>query len=181
MNIMDAIKKALDMNGNLSSGIKDNIYDLVKIMHEKMPDVDLTNLKNRLATIQFKKINKFLSKDVSMYSNVDNILYFNNEKLNEGYDAKHVLMFEILDIASSTDYKKGFSQEGRFEALNIGYTEILANFLVGNEGEKALYQQQAIETNLISIIVGSDLMRKAYFTNDTEILIGGFRAAGVSV
>ena len=90
-------------------------------------------------------------------------------------------MFEILDIASSTDYKQGFSQEGRFEALNIGYTEILANYLVGNEGEKTLYQQQAIETNLLSIVVGTDLMKKAYFTNDTEILIGGFRAAGVNV
>lgn len=181
MDIMDAIRKALDMNGNLSDGIKNNIFELVTIMHQKMPDVDLTNLKQRLSTIQFKKINRFLNNDVSMYSNVDNILYFNSEKLNGEYDSKHVLMFELLNVASSTDYKKGFSQDGKFEALNVGFTEIMANYLVGNESDKPLYQQQAIETNLLSIIVGTDLMKKAYFTNDTEMLIRGFKDAGVQV
>ena len=181
MDIMNAIRKALDMNGNLSKGIKDNIYELVTIFHTKMPDVDLVNLKNRLSTIQFKKISRFLSNDVSMYSNVDNILYFNSEKLDGEYDAKHVLMFEILMVSASTDYKKGFAQDGRFEALNVGFTEILTNYLVGNEGDKQLYPEQAIETNLLSVMVGADVMKKAYFTNDTNLLIKGFADAGVRI
>ncbi len=179
MDIMDAIKKALDMNGYLSKGIKDNIYELVTIMHEKLPEVDLTNLKDRLACIQFKKINKFISNEVSLYSNVDNILYFNSEKLNGEYDARHVLMYELLNVASSTDYKKGFAQDGKYEALNIGFTEILTNHLIGNESDKPMHQEQAIETNLLSSLVGPDVMKRAYFTNDTTLLIQGFANVGV--
>ena len=115
-----------------------------------------------------------------MYSNVNNVLYLNGEKLND-YDARHVLMYELLNIASSTDTKRGFVEDGRFEALNVGYTEILANYLVGNESDKSLYQEQAIETNLISIIIGEDVLRKAYFGNDTNLLIEGFNNAGVQV
>ena len=88
-------------------------------------------------------------------------------------------MYEILNIASSTETKRGFIQDGRFEALNVGYTEIMANYLVGNESDKALYPNQAAETNLISIIVGNDILKKAYFTNDPELLIKGFNDAGV--
>ncbi len=181
MDIMDMIKQTLQANNNLSDGLRSNIFELASILHTKFPDVDLTNLCNRLKTLQVKRLSKFINSNVSMYSNVENILYLNNEKLSGDYDAKHVLMYEILNIASSTESKKGFVQDGRFEALNVGYTEILANFLVGNESDKAMYPEQAVETNLISIIVGNDILKKAYFTNDTELLIKGFNDAGVQV
>ena len=181
MDIMDMIKQSLQANVNLSDGIRTNIFELVSILHSKFPDVDLNNLRNRLTTLQVKKLNKFINNNVSMYSNVENILYLNQEKLSGEYDAKHVLMYELLNIASSTENRRGFIQDGRFEALNIGYTEIMANFLVGNDSDKALYPEQAIETNLISIIVGNDILKKAYFTNDTELLIKGFNDAGVQI
>lgn len=181
MDIMDTIKKALDMNANLSSAVKSNIFELTNIFHKNFPEIALDNLKNRLTTLEIKKLNRFLNNDISMYSNIDNILYLNNEKLSKEYDAKHVLMYELLNIISSTDTQKGFIRDGKFEALNVGYTEILANYLVGNEGEKTIYQEQAIETNLISILVGNDILKKAYFTNDTDLLIKGLESAGVQV
>ena len=181
MDIMDMVKQSLNANNSISDGLRQNIYELVLILHTKFPDVDLTNLCNRLKTLQVKKLNKFINNNVSMYSNVENILYLNNEKLSGDYDAKHVLMYEILNIASSTETTRGFVQDGRFEALNVGYTEIMANFLVGNESDKAMYPNQAAETNLISIIIGNDILKKAYFTNDTELLIKGFNDAGVQV
>ena len=180
MEMVDAIKRVLDANINISNELKENIMELVKILNKAFPDIDLTNLKNRLSNIEIKKLNKFISNNVSMYSNVNNVLYLNGEKLND-YDARHVLMYELLNIASSTDTKRGFVEDGRFEALNVGYTEILANYLVGNESDKSLYQEQAIETNLISIIIGEDVLRKAYFGNDTNLLIEGFNNAGVQV
>ncbi len=181
MDIMNIVKQTLFANNGISDGLRSNIYELVMILHTKFPDVDLSNLCNRLKTLQIKKLNKFINNNVSMYSNVENILYLNEEKLSGDYDAKHVLMYEILNIASSTDNKRGFVQDGRFEALNVGYTEIMANYLVGNESDKAMYPEQAIETNLLSIIIGNDVLKKAYFTNDTELLIKGFNDAGVQV
>ena len=181
MDRMDAIKGALNSNANLSNEMKENIYELVNIFHNKFADVDLNNLKNRLMTLEIRKLNKFLSNDVSMYNNVTNVLYFNGERLNNGYDARHVLMYEILNMISSTDEKRGFIHEGRFEALNVGFTEILANYLVGNDSDIPLYPEQAIETNLISIIIGSDVLKKAYFGNNTDMLIRGFADAGVEL
>lgn len=181
MDILESIKASLDENVNLSSEVKDNIFELVNILHTKLPDVDLSNLKDRLNTLQVKKLNRFISNDVSRYSHVENILYLNNERLTDDYDGKHILMFELLNILTTKDGKRGFIEDGRFEALNVGFTEILTNYLVGNEGVISLYQEQAIETNLISIIIGSDVLKEAYFKNDTAILIKGFKDAGVEV
>lgn len=181
MDILESIKASLDENVNLSSEVKDNIFELVNILHTKLPDVDLSNFVEPLKTLQVKKLNKFISSEVSRYSHVENILYLNSEKLTDDYDGKHILMFELLNILTTKDGKRGFIEDGRFEALNVGFTEILANFLVGNECERSLYQEQAIETNLISIIIGSDVLKEAYFKNDTAILIKGFKDAGVEV
>ena len=90
MDIMDMIKQSLQANVNLSDGIRTNIFELVSILHSKFPDVDLNNLRYRLTTLQVKKLNKFINNNVSMYSNVENILYLNQEKLSGEYDAKHV-------------------------------------------------------------------------------------------
>ena len=42
-------------------------------------------------------------------------------------------MREILNIITAKDNYTGFNQDNIFEALNVGYTEMLANFLVGND------------------------------------------------
>ena len=181
MDIMTTIKETLDSNNNLSNGVKENIYELINIFHEKFPDVDLETLNSHLLTLQIKRINRFMNNDVSMYNVVENVIYLNNDKLTEDYDARHILMYELLNMISSKDGKKGFIDEGRFEALNVGYTEILANYLVGNEGEKEIYREQAIETNLLSMLVGVDTFKEAYFTNNSSLLIEGFMKAGVRV
>ena len=187
MNIGDSmanlydVKSSLHNNSNLDAEVRDNIFELVMIFNNKFPEVSLDRFNEHAKTLKIKKTNKFLNSDISMYDYRHNILYFNKSRMTDEYDFRHILMYELLNIASSTDTKRGFIQDGRFEALNVGFTEIMANYLVGNEGNKALFQQQAIETNLISIIIGSEVLKKAYFTNDTELLIKGFEDAGVDV
>lgn|SRR5574344_42616 len=181
MDMLDNIRATLGVNNNLSPEIKNDIFELVVIFNKKFPDVDLTRLRSRLSSLKIEKLNRFLNNDVSMYDNRTNTLYLNSSKLTDEYDGKHILMFELLNMISSNDTQMGFNRDGRFEALNIGYTEILANFLVGYNTDKVIYQEQAIETNLISIVVGSDTMEKAYFNNDTDLLIQSFVKAGVEL
>lgn len=179
MEIIDAIAKTLDMNGNLSMEFKTDLLELIKLFVTKYPNVDLTNLNNRLSTLKVEKIGKFLCKDASMYDNAKNILYINNDKLDNECDGKHILMFELLNIITSTDTQKGFDRDGEFEALNIGFTEMLANDLVGNESDTPLHEEQALQTNLVSSIIGVDVMQQAYFTNDTDLLIKSIQSAEV--
>lgn len=174
MDMLDRVKESLYKNENLTKEIKDSIFELMVIFNNNFKEVDLTNASNRLEKLKIKKISKFLNSDISLYDNKNNILYFNVNEINKNYDMKHVLMFELLNIITATNYSTGFNEEAKLEALNIGYTEILANYLVGNSGELLLYPDEAVATNLISVLVGADNMKKAYFENSPKILLECF-------
>ena len=55
-------------------------------------------------------------------------------------------------------------------ALNIGFTEMLANSIIGNEGLSD-FEEEVLVTNLVSKIIGRDIMFDAYFNNDAEIIL----------
>lgn len=179
MDILDDIRTTLNSNANLSQELKDNIFELVVLFNKNFPNVALDDLKQHLATLKIQRLNKFLNNDISMYDNRTNILYLNASKLEKGYDGRHVLMYELLNMISSNEYQMGFDKDGKFEALNIGYTEILANYLVGNDGEFMFFPDEAIATNLISVMIGSDVLERAYFNHDTDLLIESLNKVGV--
>src|SRR5574344_768827 len=181
MAMLDNIRATIGVIINLSPEIKQDIVELVVIFNKKFPDVDRTRLSIRLSSLKVDKLNRFLNNDVSMYDNRTNTLSVNASRLDKGYDAKHVLMCELLNMITSTNSQMGFNVDGKYEALNVGYTEILANYLVGNDGEVSMYPDEAIETNLISVMIGADTLEKAYFNNDADILVKGFEKAGIEI
>lgn len=178
MDMVDSIRTTLELNGNISSEVKNDIFELVVLFNQKFPDVDLSDLKKHLETLKIERLNKFLNNDVSMYDNRTNVLYLNGSRMGEGYDGRHILMYELLNMISSDNMQMGFNRNGEFEALNVGYTEILANYLVGNDGSVLVYPDEAIETNLIATMVGNDVLEKAYFNHDTDLLINSLNKVG---
>ncbi len=171
MDIMNNIKVALEQNPELTQAVRGNIYELALIFHEKLPEVDLTNFINKLETLKIIKLSKFIKPGaVSMYDCKTNVIYFNSSEMNKGYDMRHVLMFELINVVASNGEYSGFNADDKYKVLNIGYTEILANFLVGNESDISLYAPEASTVNMLSIIVGIDTFYQAYFTNNFEIL-----------
>lgn len=181
MTNLDKIAASLESNNNISNEIKKNLFELVIIFNNKFPNVDLTNLEEHLKSLKIKKSSKFFNNDISMYDCRNNILYFNKNLMSDDYDFRHILMFELINIISSNNYQTGFNVDGKFEALNIGYTEILANYLVGNNGEKQLYPNEAIMANMIGIVAGNDNLFESYFRNDPKILLNALMKAGVEL
>ena len=181
MDMLDNNKLSLDNNENLSEDVRNNIFELVILFNQKFPTVKLDNLNERLKTIKIQKTSKFINKDVSMYDFRNNIIYFNLSEVKKGYDMKHVLMYELINVISSTHYQMGFNANNQFEALNTGYTEILANYVTPNESEKMLYPKEAIEANLIATMIGSDSLFNSYFNNDARMLVNCFVHAGVQI
>lgn len=181
MDIMDTIKESLSNNKNLTKEVSDGIFELVIIFNNNFPNINLENLNKRLKTLKIEKTSKFEKSHISSYSFTKNILYFNSDEISKEYDARHVMMFELLNIITATDKQTGFNTDNRFIALNSGFTEILANFLVGNDGEKLLYPDEAIMTNLITTIIGFENMLYAYFNNDSKFLINKLIEAGVKM
>ena len=79
-------------------------------------------------------------------------------------------MKAILEMTASTDKYTGFKSDEKLRALNEAYTEILANYLVGNEGISDL-EEEILVTNLISHVVGKDVMFDSYFSNNGKPII----------
>lgn len=179
MDIMDTIRETLNNNKNIMKEVADGIFELVVIFHNNFPNVKLENLNTRLKTLKIEKTSKFEKGNISNYSFKKNILYFNSDEVSKDYDAKHIMMFELLNIITATDTQTGFNTDNRFVALNIGFTEIIANYLVGNNKELLLYPDEAIMTNIITTIVGFENMLYAYFNNDSKFLLNKLVEKGV--
>lgn len=181
MDIIEDIRTSLENNKNITKEVSDGIFELVILFHNNFPNVKLDNLNKRLKTLKIEKTSKFEKSHISNYSFKKNILYFNSDELNKEYDTKHIMMFELLNIITSTDNQIGFNTDNRFVALNAGFTEIIANYLVGNDKELAVYPDEATMANLITTIVGFENMLYAYFNNDSRFLLNKLVGAGVKI
>ena len=164
MDILDIIKQSLASNPNLNDDIRSKFNNLISILRKKLPDVDLTRLNERLKTVKFGKIGKYERKGTYFYDVFKNEILFSRD-LEENYDIDNLFMKAILEMSTSTDSFTGFNSDERLRALNLAYTEILATFLIGNEGSSDLEEEMLI-TNLLSHIVGKETLYNSYFSND---------------
>ena len=175
---LEDVKKSLDINPNLTDELRDNIFSLVNIFNKRYPNISLFNLCENLKTLNIIKSNKFLNKRVSKYNYLTNTIELNIDKINEDYDMKHVLMYELLNVITNNGKMTGFNINDKFRALNAGYTEILTNNLVGNDSDNTDLEPEVISTNIISLIIGNDTMFAAYFNNDANLLTNAMLEKG---
>lgn len=164
---LNEIKNSLNSNPNLTD-IRDCLMELIYLFNSKFPTINLSNLNERLKTLKIIKGSKYLVKNSSHYNPLNNELLINLSKINDN-DCKHILMRELLNIITAKDNFSGFNVDNDYEALNIGYTERLTNFLVGNESESE-YEDEIVASNLLERIIGEDKMFNAYFNNDASLI-----------
>ena len=178
---LEDVFKAIDTNTNIDSEVKENIKELINIFNSTFPNIDLSNFAKRIMDLKIEKSNKFINKRVVKYNFNTNILEFNTEEIDKGYDMKHILMHGLLNVISSNDVQSGFNYNDKFKALNAGYTEILTNNLVGNDSDLSYLDEEVISTNLIASMIGNDVLFEAYFGNDTNKLVSALINEGVEV
>ena len=176
---LENVYNAIDSNSNIDNNVKEDIKELITIFNKTFPNIDLSAFAKRVANLKIEKSNKFINKRVVKYNHNTNILEFNVDEINKGYDMKHILMHGLLNIISSNDTQSGFNYNDKFKALNAGYTEILTNNLVGNDGELSYLDDEVISTNLIASMIGNDVLFDSYFNNDTNKLVQALINEGV--
>lgn len=179
MNTLDEIKVSLQNNPNINDDIRIKLYGLVSTLNKKLPNVDLTKLKEKLKTVKISKMSKFERKGVYYYDLFKNEIFFSSN-LKNNYDIDNLLMKAILEMTTATSSFTGFNSDERLRALNLAYTEILSNYIVGNEGNSDLEEEMLI-TNLLSHIIGKDAMFNSYFSNDGEPIIRAMQDAEVGM
>lgn len=168
---IESIKGTLMNNENLSEEIKENFMTLIEIFIKNFPNVSLERLNKNLETLKIKKVSRFVTNYHAYYNGSSNTLYINYHKINDDDDIRHIMMHQLLNIITYNGIFSGFNQNNFFNALNEGFTEIITNNLVGNEGDNTYYDDEVIATNLLSSIVGYDVMENCYFNNDAKGLM----------
>jgi len=179
MSFLEEIRISLKSNPNLTDEIRNKLFELIVIFNKKMPEINLSKLNQKLKTVKLGKISKFERKGTYYYDVFKNEILFSND-LEGDYDIDHLLTKAILQMSTSTETFTGFNSDDRLRALNLAYTEILANYIVGNEGDSDL-EEEMLVTNLLSHIVGKDTMFNSYFTNNGEPIIKAMQDAEVGM
>jgi len=179
MSFLEEIRISLKSNPNLTDEIRNKLFELVIVFNKKIPDVNLSKLNERLKTVKLGKISKFERKGTYYYDVFKNEILLSKE-VEGNYDIDHLLTKAILQMSTSTETFTGFNSDDRLRALNLAYTEILANYIIGNEGDSDL-EEEMLVTNLLSHIVGKDTMFNSYFTNNGEPIIKAMQDAEVGL
>ena len=179
MSFLEEIRVSLKSNPNLTDEIRNKLFELIIVFNKKMPDINLSRLNERIKTVGLGKLGKFERKGTYYYDVFKNEILFSKE-LESNYDIDHLLTKAILQMSTSTETFTGFNSDDRLRALNLAYTEILANYIVGNEGDSDL-EEEMLVTNLLSHIVGKDTMFNSYFTNNGEPIIRAMQDAEVGL
>lgn len=180
MESLDIIKSSLDSNPNLDDEIKNKLFELSIILNKKIPSVNLNKLSEKLKTVKLGRISRFEKKGVYFYDVFSNEIQFSSDKLKKDYDLTNIFMQAILSMATSADGYTGFNSDERLKTLNMAYTQILADYLVGNE-ESSELEEEMLVTNLLSHIIGKDTLFNAYFTNDGTPIIVAMQEAEVGL
>ena len=176
--MMEQIKFILDGNENLTLEVKDNLLELITIFHEIFKDIDLTTLKERLKDLKIKRESMYLVKMPCKYIPHNNEIAINYGLITEA-DARHWLMHCLLGVITANGNHYGFNDENdSLLALNEGYTEILTNNLVGDV-DNNFFTDEIIMTNLISKVIGNDVLFDAYFKNDSHKVVSAMAEAEV--
>lgn len=179
MSFLEEIRISLKSNPNLTDEIRNKLFELIIVFNKKMPDINLSKLNEKLKTVKLGKLSKFERKGTYYYDVFKNEILFSKD-LESNYDIDHLLTKAILQMSTSTETFTGFNSDDRLRALNLAYTEILANYIVGNEGDSDL-EEEMLVTNLLSHIVGKDTMFNSYFTNNGEPIIKAMQDAEVGL
>lgn len=169
--MLESALLAVDENKNMTGEVKQDIKALLKKFSAIFSNISLENLSTRIKEVQIEKTHKLVSKKAYDYNARENKLCFSIEALQNGYNADHLMMSGLLCMMTAKDHTYGFGSNRDLICFNVGVTEMLSNFVVGNAGEKVLCEEELIATNIIAEVIGMDTLFKAYFTNDAKMIM----------
>ena len=172
MNRIQVTEEAVASNENLNEPLKHNIMELITIFHQVFEEVNLDNFNERIKGLRIKRGSSYLQSTDSVYRPLENALYLNEAELMK-VDARHSLMMSLLQIITAKKSFYGMNDNGKLEGLNIGFTEMLANNLVGNEEEIKNYDEFMM-VNLAVEVAGIENTLNAYFANKSQLFTKPF-------
>jgi hypothetical protein len=168
--MVEDIKVILLANENLTPEVREDLLELITLFNKNFKEVSLETLKERLKTLSIQRASMYLVKVPCKYIPHNNEIAINSGLMDEA-DGRHWLMHSLLGLITAQGNHYGFNDDNdSLVALNEGYTEIITNNLVGDV-DNNFYTDEIIMTNLISKVIGPDILYDAYFKNDSSSVV----------
>ncbi len=126
MNQVDEFVKNITENENLTDNIKQNFLELIIIFNQQFQNVDMTLLIERIKSLKLRPISEYLCSNTFRYDVKENVLFFNEEKLEKEKNGKVSAMEALLQVMSNRlDEKNNI-----LAAFNQGMDQMIAKNLV---------------------------------------------------
>ena len=171
MDILEEIRVNLNKNDDLTKDFKYKLFEFILRFNKQYPDVDLSTLNKKISTVIFEKSGQFERRGTFLYDIKANKVYYEAKRVkDDDYDIDNLLMKALVAMIASNDSYYGFNKDDKLSALNKAVTEMIATSVVGNEGISD-YEEEIVEANLISKIIGVDVLIDAYFKNDADLIL----------
>lgn len=171
MDILEEIRVNLNKNDDLTKDFKYKLFEFILKFNKQYPDVDLSTLNKKISTVIFEKSGQFERRGTFLYDTKANKVYYEAKRIkDDDYDIDNLLMKALVAMIASNDGYYGFNKDNKLSALNKAVTEMIATSVVGNEGISD-YEEEIVEANLISKIIGVDVLIDAYFKNDADLIL----------
>lgn len=150
---MKQVQDSLEQNEKLNNESKQNLFFLVKKMYRKMT-LPRQLLVERLKTVSLEEGSKFLDREAYHYNINENNIRFRIDKIG---DHQNVLCQALLEMAIIKESGKGLDDQELY-ATKKGSLEIYANYLVGNDSEFGISEDEQIITNLMNILTENKIL-----------------------
>lgn len=167
---MTDLKKIINDNPNINYNLADKVIECVELIVNKYP-MSYRNLYNNLETITIRYANiedrirlKSIGAD-SSYNCNQNLMILNEEMINTK-NYKHLLVHELLHVASFNEINLGFESLYAKQGLsfNEGMTEHLKQeVLEDNKHGFYIYSNDINNIMLLSTIIPMEKLTKLYF------------------
>lgn len=177
VKLPELIIKKKKVRSKLKQEDLDKIDKFKEILNEKIPNINIKFLNDRLDTLVIKRLKVIPSeKNTVRYGDYD----IKKNKIRIANDLS--LVHELLHFSSSTHIKNinfgGFSQtitkvlcQNVGKGLNEGYTSLLEYKYFPETHTKNTYYLERTLAQLVEKIIGKEKMEKLYFSADLHGII----------
>lgn len=169
---LQQIKNSLNQNPNLKEpeDFKEDLFRLIQTMCEraKIYHINLKRsglLVERLKTLTIEGGSKLVNPAPYCYDVKSNKVVINPDQIE---DVENIFCQTILEMVLVKEPEKGIDEKNN-TAIKRGTLEILANNLVGNNGEKQIFEDEQIVVNLMNCITKGQLL-DSILTGNNEML-----------
>lgn len=171
MKTYEKLVDALDSNTQIEDNIKAQILLLAIEFYNRFSKVPLDNFYERLKGVNILGGSKYLYNTAIQYFPKTNEIIINKEMLaKDETDIYHSMMKVILSMVTAKDDYYGFAGNKDLEALNVGFCDMVARALVGNEG----VSDNELELEIVDHIgkcIGADAFTNAFFNNNPDLIL----------